>query len=234
MNKLTFTTVSGLGSAPRHLAGLMGVALLLAACDGGTPSPTSPRLTAATPPTTVTFTLSGAVSEMMAAGAGPIGGVRVVDVGSGRAAVTDAGGRYTIPGLSAASHAFAITRNGYVTQTRTVTMTGDTQLDVQLERMASFTLSGVVFEITAAGQAPIEGVEIYCDSCGSPEGHTFVHTDAAGFYSLAWTRNGVHLLFVTKAGYALFDPTGTLRDADGRIPATVNGNTRFDVQLVKR
>src|SRR5688500_12375525 len=126
MNNFTFATLSGLGSAPRHLAGLMGLALLLAACEGGSASPTSPALTAATPPMTVTFTLSGAISEMMATGPAPLSGARVVDLGSGRAAVTDASGRYIIPGLSAASHTFAIARDGYVSQTRTVTMAGDT------------------------------------------------------------------------------------------------------------
>jgi hypothetical protein len=151
MNKLTLARVIGTGTVAAHLAGLLGVAIFIAACDGGASSPTSPTLTAATPPTTVTFTLSG-----------------------------------------------------------------------------------VVFEMTATGQAPIEGVEIYCDSCGSPDGHTSVYTDANGFYSLAWTTDGQHPLFVTKAGYDIFDPTGTLRDGFGRITATVRGDTRFDVQLVKR
>ena len=30
-----------------------------------------------------------------------------------------------------------------------------------------YTLSGLVFEETITGQMPIEGVEVYCDSCGS-------------------------------------------------------------------
>jgi hypothetical protein len=154
MDKLTFARVFGRTSAPRHVAGLMGVAVLFAACDGGALNPNSATLTAATPPTTVTF--------------------------------------------------------------------------------ESYTLSGMVFEMTAAGQVPIEGVEIYCDSCGSPDGHTFVHTDANGFYSLAWAKNGLHPLLVTKAGYDTFDPTGTLRDGHGRITAGVQGDTRFDVQLVRR
>ena len=91
-----------------------------------------------------------------------------------------------------------------------------------------------MFEITEAGQVPIEGVEIYCDSCGSPDGHTFVSTDANGFYSLAWTFDGLHPLYVTKAGYDIFDPTGTLRDQLGRIAATVNGDTRVDIRLARR
>jgi hypothetical protein len=97
----------------------------------------------------------------------------------------------------------------------------------------TYTLSGVVFEITAAGRVPVEGVELYCDSCGSPDGHTSVYTDAGGFYSLEWTPNGVHPLFVRKAGYDIFDANGT-QDGIGRISATVRGHTTFDVQLVRR
>jgi hypothetical protein len=97
---------------------------------------------------------------------------------------------------------------------------------------ATYTLSGVVFEFNATGLAPIEGVEVYCDSCGSPDGHTFVYTDANGFYRLEWAANGVHPLFVTKDGYR--HPNGAPLDDYGRIRATVNGDTRFDIELVRR
>lgn len=103
-----------------------------------------------------------------------------------------------------------------------------------LPSTVTYSLSGVVFEITETGRIPIEGVELYCDSCGSPDGHTLVTTDADGTYRLDWTANGVHPLFVTKAGYEIFDPAGTLRDALGRINVTVRGDTVFDVQLVRR
>jgi hypothetical protein len=98
----------------------------------------------------------------------------------------------------------------------------------------TYTLSGVVFELTEAGQVPIEGVELYCDSCGSPVGHTFVYTDANGVYSLAWTGNGVHHLLVEKAGFEIFDPTGSLTHGEEMIAATVRGDTRFDIRLARR
>jgi hypothetical protein len=97
---------------------------------------------------------------------------------------------------------------------------------------ATYSLSGVVFEANAAARVPIEGVEVYCDSCGSPDGHTFVYTDANGFYRLEWAANGVHPLFVTKESYR--HPNGAPLDDHGRIRATVNGDTRFDVELVRR
>jgi hypothetical protein len=91
----------------------------------------------------------------------------------------------------------------------------------------------MVFEVTADGQAPIEGVQVYCDSCGSPVGHTFVDTDSNGFYSFSWTNNGPNPLFVTKAGYEIVDPTGTLRDSFGRVTVNVDGDTRFDIELAR-
>lgn len=234
MKKLTPGNLTVAASTTKGLAVLMGLAIALSACDGGSGSPTSPTSTTAAPPAALTFTLSGAVTEMTATGPTPVGGARIVDTSSGLSAVTNFSGSYSMPGLSATSHALSVSKDGYVPETMTVTLTADTQLDIRLDRVVSYILSGVVYEMTVAGQAPIEGVEIYCDSCGSPMGHTFVHTDSAGFYSLAWAMNGVHPLFVTKAGYEIVDPTGTLRDSIGRIKATVRGDTRFDIELVRR
>jgi len=224
MNKLSMVSLSA----------LLTLAILSSACDGGASGPTSATPTAPTPPAVVSYILSGAISEMTATGSAPIEGARVAETGSGRTAVTGFDGLYSIPGLSAMSRSISVTKWGYDAETRTVTMSSDTQLDIRLNRVASYILSGVVFEITATGRVPIEGVEVYCDSCGSPVGHTFVYTDANGFYSLAWAMNGAHPLFVTKAGYEISDPTGKLRDANGRISATVRGDTRFDIELARR
>ena len=98
----------------------------------------------------------------------------------------------------------------------------------------TYTLSGVVSEVTAAGNVPAEGVELYCDSCGSPDGHTFTSSDANGLYSFAWARNGVHPLLVWKDGYVVIDPSGTLSDGRAVKNATVDGDTRFDIQIVRR
>lgn len=220
MNKMTF------GSAT-----LLSLVMSFAACDG-TSSPTF-----VTPTPTATYTLSGVISEMTATGPVPIEGARVADtVNYAQTTKTDASGLYSLPGLTAMSRSVSVTKDGYVTETKPVTLSGDARLDIQIERVPTYVLSGMVFEITVPDhfQVPIEGVEVYCDSCGSPVGHTFVYTDADGFYSLAWTINGVHPLFVTKAGYEIVDPTGTLVDEHGRISATVRGDTRFNIQLARR
>jgi Carboxypeptidase regulatory-like domain len=216
----------------KHLSVVLSLATVLSACNGSDRSPTS---ASASPPTAgPTYTLSGAVSEETPAGPAPVEGARVETSAPYGFAMTDAKGFYKITGLRAISSSVTVTKSGYVTGLQTVTIQGDTQLDFQVNRIASFTLSGMVFEATPEGQMPIEGVELYCDGCGSPVGHTSVFTDADGFYSFAWTFNGPNPLFVTKAGYAIVDPTGTLKDAYGRVTATVKGDTRFDIELIRR
>jgi hypothetical protein len=233
MDKNTSAGAIGTRNTLVRFSAVWSMAVLLAACDGRPSSPTGPTPPGPGAPPAVTYSLSGVVSEMTATGSAPIEGARVAEQ-SGRTGVTDANGHYSISGLTEMNRVISVSRNGYVTGTRTVAMAGDTQLDIRLERIQSYTLSGVVFEITEDGATPVEGVEVYCDSCGSPDGHTFVYTDAHGFYSLSWTTNGVHPLFVTKAGYDILHPAGTPRDSLGRISATVRGDTVFDVQLVRR
>ena len=98
-----------------------------------------------------------------------------------------------------------------------------------------FTLSGLVFEVTPTGQVPLADVVLYCETCGEIGiGHTFAYTDSNGRYSFAGAFNGNNPLQVkAKEGYQAADgrtlgPDWTIRDV------LVNGDTRFDVQLVKR
>jgi len=211
----------------------VGLGILISACDGdrspiapGPPPPGAPL---------ATYSLSGVVSEMTPMGLVAVEGVTVQEANSRRQTLTDAAGLYSFAGLSGSSNSVSASKPGYLTQTRTLSISGDTRLDLQVDRIVTNnTLSGVVFEATAGGRVPIEGVEIYCDSCGSPDGHTLVYTDANGAYRLDWTPNGDNPLFVTKAGYEILDPNGTLRDRYGRITATVHGDTRFDIELVRK
>ena len=68
---------------------------------------------------------------------------------------------------------------------------------------AIYTLSGVVFEVTSAGNIPVEGVTVYCDPCGPPEGHSFRSTGADGVYSFDGAGGvgvGSTMLFLSKRG----------------------------------
>jgi hypothetical protein len=106
--------------------------------------------------------------------------------------------------------------------------TAATPAPVPAAPLVTYTLFGTIFEVTPAGRVPVEGVGVYCDGCGSPEGHTQAYTDADGLYSFAWSRNGPTPLLVGKAGY---DVVG---NANEPIVATVVGDTRFDIELARR
>jgi hypothetical protein len=109
------------------------------------------------------------------------------------------------------------------------------------------TLSGFVYEVTPSGQAPLADVPVYCETCGEGT-HTWAYTDATGFYRFpgdlakgggVWLYPGIATqVRVTKEGYQ--DPpgipplTGPVLSGVGWREVLINGDTRFDVQLVKR
>lgn len=96
------------------------------------------------------------------------------------------------------------------------------------------TLRGIVFESTAAGRIAVAGVQVYCDSCGSPVGHTFAYTEADGSYSFSWAYNGVVPLLVKKDGYSVLGASNNFPDGTGVRNATVFGDTQFDIELARR
>jgi len=107
--------------------------------------------------------------------------------------------------------------------------------------MPNVTLSGVAFEETPTGRAPIEGVWVYCEPCGA-ETHSGVYTDSKGFYSFTgvWTDPDFFptRVQITKDGYVdppgLPTPTPPNPSGAGWREVVINGNTEFDVQLVRR
>jgi len=112
--------------------------------------------------------------------------------------------------------------------------------------LTAVVLSGVVTEVTPRGTVPIADVYVYCEPCGQ-ETHTFALTDANGVYRFpgdpamgggVWLAPGtVTQIRVTKDGYQ--DPpglpalTGPIREPGWR-DVWIDGDTRFDVQLVRR
>ena len=199
----------------------------LAGCGSSSSTPTMPtQLTQPMPATQPTYTLSGMVFLETPTGRIPLRGARVEEMNSHRSATTGSDGLYSISGLIAAGASVSASRWDVVTYTTTLAIDGDTKLDIELP---TYTLSGVVFERAPTGTAPIEGVEVYCDGCGSPFGHTFAHTDADGIYRFAYTYSGTNPLQVGKPGYG--DPVG---ETPGRRQPMVTGNTRFDIELVRR
>lgn len=87
----------------------------------------------------------------------------------------------------------------------------------------TYTLSGYVTETTEAGLAPIENAEVWRvnEEQGGWDHNT---TDKNGFYQLHGLSDGSRETTVSKTGYQQIDH----RD----VP--VHGDTRFDVQLLRR
>ena len=120
--------------------------------------------------------------------------------------------------------------------------------------VADMILSGVVYEMTPMGRVPIEGVFIRSDWF-----HMFptpdVVTDSRGFFSFRpvwvcpcslalWVDAGVTALWVDKDSYEApaGEPTSTFNNRPGTTgppdrrlrDVTIKGDTRFDIELVRR
>jgi hypothetical protein len=96
--------------------------------------------------------------------------------------------------------------------------------------LADVTLSGVVSEMTPMGPVPVEGVRIYCEPCGEGT-HTDASTDSDGFYSFrgVWVSPGIKTpIWVSKKDFLYAS------GRDGWTEVSVNGDTRFDIQLTRR
>jgi len=112
---------------------------------------------------------------------------------------------------------------------------GDTRVDVEVDRRQTYTLSGTVFEATANGRVPVEGVGIEAWGC---EGHIVcldlqATTDGSGHYSIPglWADLDTSL-YVVKAGYAVGDPPTNCEGCDRLVTASVD--TQLDIPLVRR
>ena len=74
---------------------------------------------------------------------------------------------------------------------------------------------------------------MYCDSCGA--GHADSYTDGNGAYSFTDVKTAIYPLWVGKQGYNLAKPTGQAATGwMGSINAEVNGDTRFDIEIVRQ
>lgn len=95
-------------------------------------------------------------------------------------------------------------------------------------------LWGVVFEIKAGTLVGLEGVEVYCDTCG-PMGHSHRFTNGTGEYDFGEVANGRPLLVIgAKTGYNLLRPEEAIPGWMGSIRATVSGDSRFNIELVRQ
>jgi hypothetical protein len=220
---------------------LTAAVVAISGCSLGCDRPVTSAPSAATaatptaPAPTPTFTLSGVVARRSPSGQIPVDYVQVRIANALREATTDAHGHYSISGLPAVDTSVLFTKWGYDSLASIVKMSGDTTLDVSLNRQPTFVLWGVVSELTAAGQViPVPDVEVYCDACGE-EGHTFAHTDADGLYGFPVVYVNPLDLLLRKDGYTNppGTPPSTIKDWLARR-VNVAGDTRFDIQIARR
>jgi hypothetical protein len=101
------------------------------------------------------------------------------------------------------------------------------------------TLSGTVYEVTATGRVPIDGVVLYCERCGA-ETHTWAYTDSSGFYRFTgvWVDGRPTPVHVRKDGFG--DPVAVAESMPPDPPRAgwrevmVSGDTRLDIELARR
>jgi hypothetical protein len=198
-------------------------------------------------PSNPTFTVSGTV---VGQGSAPVEGVEVQV--AGRQGTTDGNGNYTLLEVPRSYGGALALKAGYAAAREILSVTGDTRFDVQLgPRVAIYTLSGVVSEVTPTGLTPLEGARVDEYSCEEvlPAPPFFpgkgcpvlifqtVITDKQGRYSFSGLYSGKeNSIGVSKEGFE--DPFGSSDGPEGpgadSQAVTIDGDTRLDVQLVRR
>jgi hypothetical protein len=152
---------------------------------------------------------------------------------------TDSAGRYRFTRVPPGTRTITIEAGPFEPVTRTVRVSADSVIDLQLVRRPRFTLSGTVTEATEDGHVPLSGVDVEVELC-PPQmsgGTYFVssRTDAQGFYSVPDMCDGRVFAYASKPGYAFADTDGC---DDGHFGEcrwiTIAGDTRFDFRMTRR
>jgi hypothetical protein len=207
------------------LATLLGLLALSLACSNPNIDPPPPP---PPPPPELNYTVAGTVTEYTATGPVPVDGVNVALLMTRLSAVTDINGRYSLPDIKSPAGTISFSKAGFKPTTVTFTSTTALTVDLRVERVPHFNLSGLAYEVTATGRVPIAGIVLYCDGCGAPDGHTFVTTDEDGRYSFAWVLSGTtQIQIMGKEGYRYV--TG-----GSAVSIPTPADTRFDFEFVRR
>ena len=85
----------------------------------------------------------------------------------------------------------------------------------------TFSLSGVVTEVTPHGIVPVAGVIVYRAVTGGWQDAT---TDATGFYKISGLNDGTEEVSAMKTGYQTSNDDSV----------TIRGDTRFDIRLSRQ
>jgi protocatechuate 3,4-dioxygenase beta subunit len=120
--------------------------------------------------------------------------------------VTDPNGEYTIEALEPGEKTFNYSRSGYVTESRTVNLTGkEVRTDVQLS--SGLRVSG---QVVTDGGAPVPEAVVRASSASDSGFGREARTDSNGGFTLEGLAPGHYTFSASKNGYA----TGISRDVD--------------------
>lgn len=162
----------------------------------------------------------GSLSGTVTSGGGAVGGATVkIDGPLHRTLTTAADGTYTLPALSVGDYDVTVSKFGFVSQTKPMTITeGEaTTLDFAVEQAASAKLSGTVS--SRAGPAAGSTVAL----TGTPVTTT---TDAAGGYEVTVPVGEYEVTATAPAADRCADK--------GRATAKVDADTSVDIALPER
>jgi hypothetical protein len=118
-------------------ANASGVALVTGTCQGVAARGTVTLTLTSAPPTT-TLVLSGHVTDGTSGGVLPGINISITSgPNSGRSIKTDGSGDYSLDGISVGSYTLEASASGYVTQSKTGTLSGNTRVDFVLQRVGT-------------------------------------------------------------------------------------------------
>ena len=131
----------------------------------------------------------------------------------GSTTVTDPKGEYTIEALEPGEKSFTFSRSGYVTEQRTVNLSGkEVRSDVQLS--SGLRIAGTV---VTEGGAPVADALVRASSASDSMFGREAHSDANGNFQFEGLAPGHYTFNAAKSGYA----SGIVRDVDVSTGAPV-------------
>lgn len=238
-------------SRVRGVATLVAVTLGVFAC-GGPDAPTNTttttsvstvstsQSTTSTSTTSVsgqtTFTLSGTVTDGTSGGILPNIVIRITDgVNSGKTANTGGAGTYSIPGVVPGTMTLSASATGYVTATKSASVSADTRVDWILARVATTTTTSTSTTTTTSISTTTTSVSSTTNASYGSGAGTNNSLDLSLFFTIAGGALQPSLVVTPKATYSV---TGTFtanpNSRTGTIQGTLNGtpaNGTFDGTL---
>jgi len=120
----------------KKVISFVAMSLLLAACGH---SPVQPSRVADSTPVSVTYAVTGTVSESTDDGSRAVADATVVVANEGQslAASTDENGTFSLEGLKAGSFQVSVSKEGYETQIMTIEVQASQRIEVELKAAAN-------------------------------------------------------------------------------------------------